>query len=359
MRKMKKVVSVLFAGVLAGSCLTGCSGQSEEKAVKENTVSETKKEKETPKVALITGPLGVEEFLMQAYNEMKVLSDEYGLEWASMECSDNTMWKENIEAASAEGYDLIIGIGWQAAEPFSEIAESYPDTDYVVIDTTCDNENVTSIGFKEQEGAYIQGVMMATAFPDETNFGYVCSYQNQATYKYRYGYSQGVLSVNPDAQFVYNYTNSYSDTSMAYEYAVQQQAAGCKVIMGGCSASSNTGIYQAALEFAEKGTPIYTTGLSVDQTTEENPYILGGLLKNTGACTRVVVEDYMNGNLKKGPQLLGVAENAFGVVYVTTEKANYRNTDVMTDEVIEAGKKAAEAIIKGDLVIEVPEEKVE
>ena len=65
--------------------------------------------------------------------------------------------------------------------------------------------------------------MMATAFPEENKFGYICSYQTQATYKYRYGYSEGVLSVNPDAEFMYNYTNSYADTTLAYEYALQQQ----------------------------------------------------------------------------------------------------------------------------------------
>ena len=35
---------------------------------------------------------------------------------------------------------------------------------------------------------------------------------------------------------------------------------------------------------------------------------------------------------------------------------NYRNTEIITDEVIEAGKAAAEKIISGEIVIEVPEE---
>lgn len=35
---------------------------------------------------------------------------------------------------------------------------------------------------------------------------------------------------------------------------------------------------------------------------------------------------------------------------------NYRNTKIITDEVIAAGKEAAEKIISGELIIEVPEE---
>ena len=39
----------------------------------------------------------------------------------SIECTDIAAWEENTLAASNEGYDLIIGIGWQAADPFSDV----------------------------------------------------------------------------------------------------------------------------------------------------------------------------------------------------------------------------------------------
>lgn len=345
---MKKLIACLLATLMTLS-LTACGGNDEQGDNGDNSNA-------NHRIALISDTIGTEQFILQAYNEMKALSEEYGFEWSSIECADTAQWKENAEAASNEGYDLIVGIGWQAADPFAEQAELHPEIHYVVIDTTCSNENVTSIGFKEWEGAYVLGVMMATAFPEETQFGYISSFQTQATYKYRYGYSEGVLSVTPTAKFMYNFINSYQDTALAYEYALQQQAAGCTVIMGGAAASANAGIYQAALELAGQGKTIYTTGLSVDQTTSENPYILGGLLKNTGACTRSVVEQFLKGELKGGSQLLGLKENAFGVVYVTTDGENYRNEEIITDEVIEAGKACAEKIISGQLVIEVPEE---
>lgn len=344
-----KRISALLLTLAMVLTLTACGG-------KEGAQDQTTDGKSAHKIALITDTIGTEQFILQAYHEMEALGKEYGFEWSSIECADTAQWAENTEAASHEGYDLIIGLGWQAADPFSTQAEQNPNIRYAVIDTTCPNEAVTSIGFKEWEGAYVLGAMMATAFPEENLFGYICSYQTQATYKYRYGYSEGVLSVNPNAEFMYNYVNSYADTSLAYEYAFQQQSAGCTVIMGGASASSNAGIYQAALELGNQGKAIYTTGLSVDQTTEENPYILGGLLKNTGACTRNIVENFLNGSLEGGSQLLGLKENAFGVVYVTTESENYRNTDIITDEVVAAGHTVADQIINEDLIIEVPEE---
>ena len=92
----------------------------------------------------------------------------------------------------------------------------------------------------------------------------------------------------------------------------------------------------------------------MDQTTPDNPYILGGLIKDTGVCTTLIIEDFLNGNHKGGAQILGIKEGGFGVVNITTDSANYWNDEIMHEGVVEAGRKAAEAIIRGEIVIEVP-----
>ena len=349
----RKLISLLMVSTMAITTLTGCGGGADK------GTSDTAGSEKSFKMAMVSSELGSEAFNLNAYNAMNEMAAENNFECIAVECTDTAAWEENIMALSQEGYDLIVGVGWSAAEAMAKAADTYPDVSYALIDSVCENDRVASITFREQEGAYVEGVMLATAFPDDDLFGYVCSYQTPSTYKYRYGYEQGIKSVNPDAKVIYNYTNSYNDTSMVYEYAIQQQAAGCNVVIGGVSSAANPGIYQACMELAEKGTPIYTTGLSVDQTTSDNPYILGGLLKNTGVCMKSVIEDYMNGSLEGGEQAGGLAEDMFGVLYVTTDDANYRNTDIFTDEVIQAGKNAADKIISGELTIEVPEESVQ
>ena len=69
-----------------------------------------------------------------------------------------------------------------------------------------------------------------------------------------------------------------------------------------------------------------------------------------------IIDEFLAGELNGGSQVLGLKEGAFGVVGVSPEEMNYRNTEIMTDEVLAAGKAAAEKIISGELVIEVPEE---
>lgn len=349
MKKISFCLIVIMSTVIFAGCSTSKGNESERNTSESGDYSNIK-------VALISDTIGTEQFILQAYNAVKDAGDKYGFEWTSMECTDTAAWEENTRAASNEGYDLIIGVGWQAADAFSEAADEFENIKYAVIDATASNEKVTSIGFNEAEGCYVLGAMIATAFPNESLYGYVASFQTQATYKYRYGFSEGVKSVNPNAKFMYNYLNSYNDTNLAYEYSLQQKAAGANFIFGGVSASANSGIYQAALELEKKGTPIYTTGLSVDQTTADNVNIIGGVLKNTAVCVSTIVDEFLAGELKGGAQILGLKEGAFGVVGVSPETMNYRNTDIITDEVIAAGKKEMEKIVSGELVIEVPEE---
>lgn len=355
MRKRSKFTGLFLAGILTAGMLAGCGGKDAD-SEKTSAGASGSGGNADFKMAMVSSEIGSEEFNLSAYNAMKEAAEQYGFDCISIECTDTTAWEENIMAVSQEGYDLVVGVGWNTAEPIAKAADQFPDVTYAVIDTVCENDRVTSVTFREEEGAYVEGAMLAAAFPEDEQFGYVCSYQTQATYKYRYGYEQGIKSVNPDAKMIYNYVNSYSDTSMVYEYAMQQQAAGCNVVIGGVSSAANNGIYQACLELADKGTPIYTTGLSVDQTTEDNPYILGGLLKNTGVCMTEIIEEYMEGTLEPGEQPGGLKEGMFGVVFATTDEGNYLNEEIFTEEVIQAGKDAVEKIISGEIEITVPEE---
>ena len=348
---MKKLMSILLAALLCLG-LVACAGNADDAADTDGAGGDYA----NMRICMISDPIGNEQFIKQAYDELVAMAGEYGFEWSNVEVADVAAWEENSRAAAQQGYDLIVAVGWQAAEPFSTLADEFPDTKFAVIDAVASNDKVKSIAFNTVEGCYVLGVMIGTAFKDESLFGYVCNMQNQASYEYRYGFSEGVKSVLPNAEFMYNYANSYSDTSIVYEMAVQQQAAGCSFIFGGVSNSANAGIYQAALELAEKGTPIYTTGLSVDQTTSENPYIIGGVLKDTAVCMRSVVEEFLQGSFVGGLQILGIKEKAFGVVGITTDGFNYRNEEIMTDEVITAGNAAAQAISSGSLSLVAPQE---
>jgi len=353
MSQMLKKLSVVSLSILL---LTGCGNNSTSGSnVATADATAAAADYSNYKIAMVTDTIGTDQFILQAWNELQNLSKQYGFQVTSVECSDVAAWTEKSRTVCDSGYNLLIGVGWEAAAPFSELADEYMDVQFAVIDTVAENQRIKSINFNTVEGSYVLGVMAATAFPNDKLFGYIGNYEQQSNYEYQYGYRSGVNSVLPDADLMVSYSNTYSDTSAVYDLAVQQAAAGCTFIMGSVSNSANAGIYQYALERAKNGdTPIYTSGLSVDQTSSDNPYIIFGLTKNTSIPVDEIIKDYIDdGTVTGGKETLSVKENAFCVVGVSFD-SNYRNTDVVTDAVIAAGKQAAQDIADGKVVLEVP-----
>lgn len=305
------------------------------------------------KVAVICDPIGTNLFLTQVEDKAKEMQSTYGYELSIMECSDTDEWQSNYRAAVAEGYDLIVGVGWQSAEYANEMATEFPDAaKYAVIDTDAGSDNVMSMAYNEEQAAYLMGVMAGYAFPNEELYGYIGCFEGAGSFKYRWGFAEGVKSVNPDAKFMFNFTNSYTDTAVAYEFAKQQQAAGATYIFGG-AAAGNEGIFQAALELAETGVKIYSIAQDADCTTPDNPYILSAQLKNTGVTMGFILDAYFSGNMTMGLTEQKLADGAIGATHITNP-GMYLNSEILTDEVIANCKAVVEKIISGELVLTMP-----
>ena len=307
---------------------------------------------EGERVAVICDPVGVNPFLTQVVEKAEELKDVYGYDLRILECSDTDKWQSSYDAAVAEEYDLILGVGWQSAEYAATKAEDADGIAFAVIDTDAGSDKVASYSYNEEQAAYLMGAMAGYAFPNETKFGYIGCFEGSGSFKYRWGFMEGVKSVVPDAQITFNYTNSYADPAPAYEFAKQQQAQGCTYIFGG-AAACNEGIFNAALELAEEGKYIYSIGQDTDMTREDNPYILSSQLKNTGVTAGIIIDAYFAGNLENGLHVLEMKDGAIGATHITAEGINL-NSEILTDEVIAQCKAVADAIASGELVLEMP-----
>ncbi|MEI3331181.1 MAG: BMP family ABC transporter substrate-binding protein [Oscillospiraceae bacterium] len=135
-----------------------------------------------------------------------------------------------------------------------------------LIDSEVEAENVKCISYREQEGAYLIGALAALTTDGESHkYGAVHVNEGPGSWKWRYGYMEGVKSIDPDAEFVFNYTGSYSDPAKAKELAIQQYEQGC-VFINSAAAGGDGGTFEAA---KEKG--FYTSGQDVDLTDAEIP----------------------------------------------------------------------------------------
>ena len=332
---MKRILVLVLALVCALSCIGAVSAD------------------DAKNIAVITDTIGTNLFLTQVVDMVEEKAAEYGFNYSIMECADTDEWKNNYEAATHEGYDLIVGVGWQAAEFAAENATA-DGPKFAVIDTDAGSDYVASFSYNEEQAAFVMGLMAGKAFPDEDIYGYIGCFDGPGSWKYRWGFMEGVKVTNPDAKFTFNWTNSYTDPTNAHEFALQMQAMGATYIFGGAAACDN-GIYQAALELAADGKYIYTIGQDADETREDNPYILSSQLKNTGVTMGLLIDEFYAGTLQGGLTTLTLADGAIGATWVTAD-GNYRTTEILTDEVLDFCKDYVNKIVSGEIEIVLADE---
>jgi len=319
------------------------------------------KNQKVKKVAVICDPVGVNPFLTQVVDKMAQIkaSKKYPMDYSVIECADDTAWSENIRASVEENYDLLLVVGWQGADPLDAVADQFPDkAQYALIDTVCDNPKVKSYIFKPQEAAYLIGIVAASVSADAGKpngpFGGVHANPGQGSFEWRWGYMEGVRSVNPKVKmsdFLFNYTKSYTDAPIAKELALQQAARGC-VFINAASAVADFGTFEAA---AEKG--FYTSGQDSDRTTPSNPNIITTQVKYTGIVTGMIIDEFFTTGIKPGVVSLGLKEGVVGATYITDDGVNPRNKKILTDRIVNLARAAAKKIKSGELVLTVPMEK--
>ena len=361
--KMKKYLALILSALLVVSLLAACgdaSGTPDQPAAPTPEPGvEAAQTPEDPervyRIAAIMNQVGVNPFLTQVVDELAAIyaSGQFPMEYRVMEFTDVAMAGEHVRAAVEEGFDLIINVGFQAADAMAEVSQMFPDrATYVNIDIAVDSPYVKSVLFTTSESAYLVGIIAGMVAADMGApmgpFGAVHANPGQGGFHWRYGYMRGVMSVNPDVtldDFLINFTRSFSDAPLAKELALQQAAQGA-VFINAASAVADFGTFEAALETGS----FFTSGQDADRTTPDNPYILSTQLKYTGKATRMVIEAFFNEGITPGIVRWGIAEGGVGASNITSP-GFYRNYEVLTDEIVARAQQAAEDIRAGRIVL--------
>lgn len=338
---MKKLLNIVLTAFMAFS-IAGCSSSESSSTATSDSDSTSETTTEVKRIALVTSTIGSNSFLTQMVAGLKDSAEKYGFEASNVECADTAAFSENIRAYAEEGYDLIIGGGWEAADPMKEICDEFTDVDFALIDTEVDSDRIKCISYKEQEGAYLIGALAALVVDEETHvYGGVHVFEGSGSWKYRYGFMEGVLSQDPEATFIFNYANSYSDPATSKTLAEQIAAQGA-LFINAATAAGDPGIFEAA---QEKG--FYTSGQDEDKTTTDNPWIVSSQIKDTYTTVTKIIDSYY-GDWNTDNEVWGIQEGAIGAVYVNYDSENPRS-DRLSDEDVATLKQLVEDIKSGTI----------
>lgn len=346
---MKKIVAMALSLTMAVSMLTACGGGSKETKAETKaesaaqTTAESASEKaaegETLKVALcVTGAVNDMGWCQSAYEGLKLLEEKYGAEIA---------YTENIQAAdmvaaftdyAANGYDIVIGHGFQFGDPALEVGAQYPDTKFICVEADVSADNVASYVMKCEEGGYIEGIL-AAHMTKSNKIGFIGPIEGASLIKIMNGFEDGAKSVNPDIEVQTAWTGSFTDTALAKEAAQAMIDGGVDFIAHDANECGNGAIAAAQ----EAG--IYATGDSYDQHELAPETVLTSSMYNVPVLIEAAYNDIANGEFKGEVKYLGMAE---GVV----EMAPYYDMEsVIPEDVRKEIAELIEQIKSGEFVV--------
>lgn len=336
---MKKILVVLLVLIVSLSCVFA-AGEKESSS------------KKVISAALITNPKGTSVFINEGIAGFERACAKWGIKGTVVECKDTSEYESNARAAANEGYDLILGASWEAGSIISELAEIYDGISFGIIDTMVDSPKVKCVNYYEAEGAYLIGVIAALTVDGAShNYGSINVSQSASSFKWRYGFSQGVLSIDPKAKFTFNYVNGYSEVALANELARQQFEKGC-LFINSCAAGGDTGTFQAALD-----KKFYTAGQDVDLTSTANPYIVTSQLKGAGESIEYLINLYMENKWNAENETLGVTDGAIGAIWATRDSQITKRPAQLSDADMVIIKQAVEDLKSGKINMrDMPEE---
>lgn len=344
MRKKNWILGLSAVGMMA--VLAACGGNananattSATEAAKEGTTPAAKEEKaEDSKKSdgkklkvtlLVTGSFGDKAFNDSAQAGMKKIQEQFSdkAEVTMVEMgSDKTKFEGAMQDASESDADLIITGLWDMKEITEKIAQEYPKKKFILFDTAVDYtlgdlSNVYSMSYKQNEGAFLAGVLAAGVTKSSMPYanadniiGFVGAKDTAAVINdSAVGYIQGAKFMDPEVKVLVSYVGSYVDSATAKDLALTQYANNADTVFVAAGPAS-VGVIEAAAESKK-----YVIGVDSDQAEAyagkpEQEYIISSAIKNVGESLYLSVEKATEDKLPFGEaEVLGLKDGVVGI----------------------------------------------
>ena len=293
----------------------------------------------TPAIIYDLGGKFDKSFNESAFNGAQRWAEENGSEFAEFEITSDAQREQAIRRFAEDGNSPIVMAGFSWATALETAAPDYPDTDFVVIDVSwIDLPNVRAVGFKEEEGSYLVGMLAAQA--SETGVvSFVGGMDIPLIRRFGCGYAQGVAAVNEDATVIANMTGTtpaaWNDPVKGSELTLSQISQGSDVVFA-AAGGTGVGVLQTA---SDEGI------LSIGVDANQNYLFPGEVLTSMMKRVDNVVYESFSGTTDAGVVILGVAEG--GVGYALDEF----NAELVSDDMQASVEAASAAMASGELVV--------
>ena len=212
-------------------------------------------------------------------------------------------WQENIKLPDLEGvmrrwavdgYDLIIGHGFEFGEPARKLAPQFPNTVFAVpyFFKLKGHPNLVTYGV-QSEGATFMAGALAALMSKSKKIGYMSGFPIPNTISFHNLFKRGARAAVPDIQIPRVFVDSWSDANKTKEAAIAMIDQGVDVLY----ATHSPGLLGGVLAAEEKG--IFAIGSYFDLRKFAPKTILTSVEFVWSTPMKQMVLDLAKGKVKK------------------------------------------------------------
>ena len=287
------------------------------------------------KVALVLpGPINDSSLNKAAYKGLKRFEQDYKTDIAVVEDVSLNDAKKVLSGLADRNFDLIIALGYEYGKYLRNIANVYPKSFFCIIGGEISREpNLCSFNFKDEQYGYIIGVV-AGLNTSTNKIGIVVGKKIPSIERSIIGMRNGLRAVNPKADLIVSYINTFNDINKGREAAIDQINSGVDIITHLADASG-IGVIKAAEE-----TDISAIGAVVDQHELAPSTIITSGIQDASQLIYLACEYYTEKILESKIYRFGLKHQvidltpSYGNIDPTTETRINRIKSQLTDQEI-------------------------
>src|SRR6185436_879382 len=240
-----------------------------------------------------------------------------------------------MRAFAERGYNLVIGVGFSQTPQIEAVAKDYPELNFAIVDGVSHLPNVSSLIFKEHEGAYLVGMIAAPASKSGT-IGFVGGMDIPLIHKFEVGYEEGARAVNPAIRIVPNYVGvtdaAWNDPVKGKELARTQIEKGADVIFA-AAGNSGLGTFDAVEQLGKDSqgrAQRFVIGVDSNQNWMKPGFVLTSMVKRVDNAVYQIVKDRVEGRSIGGVHVYGLENEGIGYAL------DQYNKDLISQATLEA-----------------------
>lgn len=321
-----KLISIILAFVFIVGCSKGDNKPTDKGNGNANAL----------KVALLlSGPANDQGWNATAVEGLKKIEEVHGVETTYMENVSVADMEAAYSDYASQGYDLIIGHGFQFGQPAEKVSSNFPDQYFMATESNSKSKNMASYVMKCEQGGYLMGNLAALISKSGT-IGVVGGIEQPSIIKEVEAFKIAAKEINPDIKVLESYVNSFTDVTAGKAAADSMLDQGADVLYHVAN-QAGTGVIKAS---EERG--VTALGNSYDQSSVAPNTILCSTVYRMPEVINYALEEVLNKTFGDSITHLGIAENVVDIAFNENMKKNISEDIIKKIEDIYAKIKSGE-----------------